>query len=228
MVLEAIVSKKSGSSADIVLGPPRTGVASEKSFRGPPVGVAVNDESESITGPPSEGEALKENYILVPVVPSSLKLEILSHFYDLPESGHFSTEKTKQAIKCRFFSKGMNKEIAEYVKGCKVCQRFKFENFKLKGLMGIVPISNSVFETLYIDFVGPFTPSKYKRNRFCLVVVDQLSSWVELCPMTRVTSRKIAEFLEDQCFCHFGSPENIVSDNASNFVSKTIRKLCKE
>ena len=99
---------------------------------------------------------------------------------------------------------------------------------KPKGLLGSVPVATSVFESLYIDFIRPLPTSRHKRNKFCLVCIDQLSSWVELFPMTAATAKKVAESLEDQVFCRFGAPKNIISDNGSHFINKTMRKLCKD
>jgi len=84
-----------------------------------------------------------------------------------------------------------------------------------------VPVVKSVFEKIFISFIGPY-PMSTKRNRFCLVVVDQLSSWVELRPMTTATSRKVVEFLEE-IFCRFGAPKVMISDNAQNLIGKTVK-----
>jgi hypothetical protein len=166
--------------------------------------------------------------ILVPYLPRSLVPEILNQFHDAPESGHMGVRKTQSAIKQRFFWNGMNKEIQQYVKSCSTCQEQKVERLKPKGLLGAVPQANSVFETIFIDFIGPLPTSRLKRNKFCLVVVDQLSSWVELFPMRVAKAPKVAEVLEDEVFCRFGSPKVIVSDNGTHFVNKVMKKLCSE
>jgi hypothetical protein len=89
-------------------------------------------------------------------------------------------------------------------------------------------VATAVFETLFIDFIGPLPTSSLRGNKFCLVVIDQLSSWVELFPMTVATAKKVAEKLENEVFCRFGSPKNIISDNGSHFVNKVLKNLCKE
>ncbi len=165
---------------------------------------------------------------LIPYLPSSMKQEVLTYFHSSPEFPHFGCRKTKQVIKSRFFWNGMNKEINSFVKGCKNCQKFKHENLKIKGLMGKVPYTDQVMNTLYMDFIGPFPPSKQRRNRFCLVVVDQLSGWVELAAMPNAKAFRVTSFLEDQICCRYGSPKVIVTDNASNFIGKTMKKLCRD
>lgn len=168
------------------------------------------------------------SYNLVPVLPCTMKQEVVTYFHNTPEFGHFGVRKTKLAIKQRFYWNGMNKEIADYVKGCQLCQKIKSENVKMKGLMGNVPLADKVMETTFLDFIGPFPPSKTRRNRFCLVAVDQISSWIEVEAMTRATAKRVVMFLEDTIICRFGSPKVIVTDNASNFVSKEIKRLCRD
>jgi ribosomal protein S16 len=97
---------------------------------------------------------------------------------------------------------------------------YKIERLKPCGYLGSVPIAKSVFETIFIDLIGPYPPSQSRRNRFCLVVVDQLSNWVELFPMPSAQAKRVAEKLEDEIFCRFGSPKVIVSDNAKHFINK--------
>lgn len=166
-------------------------------------------------------------YLIVPVVPDSLKEEIITYFHTSPEFGHFGRKKTIDNIKRRFYWCNMNKDIATFVKSCQTCQQYKSENLKKKGLMGLVPIANHVFETIYLDFIGPLVCSKYRRNRFILVLVDQLSGWVELSSMPTATTKRVTDFLED-IFCHFGCPKAIVTDNGSNFTSKLMKQFCKE
>ncbi|OXA54205.1 Retrovirus-related Pol polyprotein from transposon opus [Folsomia candida] len=116
------------------------------------------------------------DFMLVPVLPISLRGEILNLFHDATEAGHMGVRKTQLAIKRRFFWDGMNKDIHEYVKSCQKCQEYKVERSKSKGLLGNVRQANAVFENIFIDFIGPYPASRYRRNKFCLVIVDQLSS----------------------------------------------------
>lgn len=122
----------------------------------------------------------------------------------------------------------MNKDIHEYVKSCVKCQQFKVERLKPKGLLGTVPEANAVFETIFVDFIGPYPPSRQRRNRVCLVVVDQLSNWVEVFPMTRDNGKNVANVLENHIFCRYGPSKVMISDNGSHFVNKDVKRLCKE
>ncbi len=53
-------------------------------------------------------------YMMVPVVPESLKDEIITYFHSSPEFGHFGRRKTIDSIKRRFFWENMDKEISNF------------------------------------------------------------------------------------------------------------------
>jgi len=65
--------------------------------------------------------------------------------------------------------------------------------------MGTVAPAKKVFEVIYADLIGPLpTSAGGRQNQFLLVVVDQLSKWVEMFPLREATSDKITNLLEDQ------------------------------
>jgi len=129
----------------------------------------------------------------------------------------------------RVYWPGLFTDVKEYVRSCKNCQEVKYSNQKPAGLLGVIEPPKEVSETLYIDFMGPFPASGGgRRNKHLLVVQDDLSKWVEMFPMREAKSKKVAEVLEDQLFCRSGAPKVIVTDNGSQFISKTMKILCKQ
>jgi len=164
----------------------------------------------------------------VPVIPASLTKEILFMFHDVPTAGHLGVTKTLNKIKERCFWKGMNKDIRDYIKSCQVCQETKALYHLPYGLMHSIHPPSKVFDVLNCDFMGPFPTSSGGHHKYLFVVVDELSKWVELFPMSSATAKKVVEVLEDQIFCRFGIPSVIVSDNASQFISKTLQIMCKQ
>ncbi len=184
--------------------------------RGPSNDVAVqNNSGNTLCRGPSVDEAVQSGGsvnvlshekadLIVPIVPDSIKYEIISMFHDPPEMGHMGVKKTKLAIKRRFFWAKMNTDIHSYVKQCITCQKYKTETLKKKGLLGEVPYAKQIFETVYIDFCGPYPRSKM-GNRFIFVLIDQLSGWPEFYAMPTSKARKTCEFL-DEIFARFGPP----------------------
>jgi hypothetical protein len=69
---------------------------------------------------------------------------------------------------------------------------------------------------LGLDSVGPFktAPDGYKH---ILVAVDKFTKWIEIHPVSTVTSKEVAKFIEDITH-RFGVPNRIVTDLGKAFT----------
>jgi transposase InsO family protein len=59
------------------------------------------------------------------------------------------------------------------------------------------------------------------------VMIDKFSKWIEYMPLTKASSRKAVEFL-DQIIHHFGLPNNIITDLGTQFTGSTFWDFCDE
>ncbi|KAK3559089.1 hypothetical protein QTP86_003362 [Hemibagrus guttatus] len=92
-----------------------------------------------------------------------------------------------------------------------------------------IPITQSAhpppqrpFEHLQIDFVE-LTPSKGKK--YCLVIVDMLSKWVEAFPTSKQDASAVAKALLTEIIPRWGIPERIGSDHGTPFVNKALQRV---
>lgn len=167
-----------------------------------------------------------KNDKLVPYIPKTLRSTILHSLHDAPHAGHLGVDKTFKKLKSCAFFKGMKPFVKEYIKTCDLCQRNKYDNKSAAGLMGIKPITDS-WKTVYVDLMGPYITSHPNRYAYLLVAVDSFSKFVELHPLRESTSKCIGEVMEKQLFCRYGSPQRIVTDNATSFKCGLMEQLCK-
>ena len=72
-----------------------------------------------------------------------------------------------------------------------------------------------------MDIFGPLNHTK-KGNRYILVVIDYATKWPEAYAILNTTSETVISCLLDLTAC-LGTPSEILSDNGTNFVSKTIK-----
>ena len=77
-----------------------------------------------------------------------------------------------------------------------------------------------------MDFLGPF-PTSIRDNNYCLVFIDYLSRWVEIVPTRNRLASTVAEALKSRIIVRHSCPEVLVSDNAPEFTSELLSKLCK-
>ena len=76
-----------------------------------------------------------------------------------------------------------------------------------------------------IDVVGPLTRTK-AGNKYILTLMDYGSRCQEATPMKNTDSQTVATALVD-IFSRLGIPEEILSDQWANFISKLMRDLYK-
>ncbi|KAG6924506.1 hypothetical protein G0U57_017193, partial [Chelydra serpentina] len=79
---------------------------------------------------------------------------------------------------------------------------------------------------IQIDYIGPF-PTTSRGNKYCLVIADPFSKWVEAIPTKTSTAWVTAKQLFNIVFSSMGIPRVIDSDSGSHFVGDVMQELCK-
>ena len=138
--------------------------------------------------------------------------------------GHKAARKTRDYVSRWFWWPTLAKDVESFCKTCGICQTTKTSTAKPKGLLHSLPIPEAPWQSIAMDFVGPFP--ECMGYDYLLVVICRLTSLVHLLPTT--TSAKATEvawlFLKEIVRLH-GLPETIVSDRDPKFVSKFWREL---
>ncbi|BES89445.1 multicellular organismal development [Nesidiocoris tenuis] len=157
------------------------------------------------------------------VVPLSSRSRILSECHDDPQAGHLGVSKTHWRIGRLYYWPGMYNDIVRYVTRCDVCQRVKPSNTKPRGMM-FPRYLKAAWDVVSLDIMGPF-PRSSTGNTHLLVFEDLFTKWVELVPIRSTTSAVILDKFKSVILNRYGTPSTIITDNASNFVSSTVRRL---
>ena len=87
-----------------------------------------------------------------------------------------------------------------------------------------IPAVGLPFRKIGIDIVGVL-PRTQKGNRFILTVVDYATRYPEAFAIPSQTAELVADALV-QLFARVGIPEEIVSDQGTNFMSQLVKELC--
>jgi len=80
--------------------------------------------------------------------------------------------------------------------------------------MGAQVQSDTIFQRLYLDFIGPFPRSK-SGNIGILIILDHFSKFTFLKAVKKFNTKVIISILRDEIFSCFGVPETVVSDNGT-------------
>jgi transcription antitermination factor NusG len=158
---------------------------------------------------------------LVLLIPNYLPLKnfIIDAYHATKWTGHMGRDKTIANIQHEYYWKNMNKEIAERVKACDVCQKTKEETSKLRGLLYPHQIPNNCWEVVTMDFIMPL-PRTDKGYDGIFVVVDKFSKYAIFCECkSTISAKQTAELFIKHVFIHFGMPKQIISDRDARFLS---------
>ena len=116
----------------------------------------------------------------------------------------------------------MRKDVTAFIRNCPCCQKMK----RLKTLISTMPFTLATYQPMqrvYVDAIGPINVED-QEYKHILVFIDSFSRMVRLVPLKAVNS---AEFLKafNYWIADFGVPSELVSDNASYFLSELIKSF---
>lgn len=150
----------------------------------------------------------------------------LKECHDSPLGGHRNAVETMNKLKSlNVIWPNMAKEVKEYVDKCEACQKTKISRYTKKP-MQITDTQSRPFEKIALDIVGPVNPPSAKGHKYILTIRDLFSKYTRAIPMFTQTAEETAKAFVEY-MSHYGAPEQILTDQGSNFMSETIKNLCK-
>lgn len=159
-------------------------------------------------------------------VAASSRKKILKELHDDALGSHLGILKTYQRIKAQYYWPNMKTYVKNYVASCEKCQLNKHSNNPIKVPMGVQKKNDGLWDSISIDFVGPFPRSK-KGNKYLLVIIDNFSKYCILKPIRNADAKTVVDVLENEVFLVYGVPSVIIADNGPQFISKLFKDLMK-
>jgi transposase InsO family protein len=151
-----------------------------------------------------------------------LRNQLIIHYHSIGHRNYHVM--SHQMMKDGYSWRRLSTNCQDYCLQCDSCQKV---NQQKSEPVPISPaISSAPFEFVQMDVFGPlyqkFTNKSTKR--YCLVIIDILSGYVALYPMSDIKSETIASKM--LCHCsHYGAPLMWQSDNASYFKTKQVQDM---
>ena len=170
--------------------------------------------------PPRQGlEAVEVEQL---VLPKKCREDVLKIAHDIPLAGHMGKEKTARRILQRFYWPTLYVDVAKFCKACMVCQKFSRHKARRAPLIPL-PVIEEPFKRIAMDIVGPL-PRSSSGQRYILVVCDYATRYPEAIPLKSIDASHIAEQLVT-LFSRYGVPEEILTDQGSNFTSQLLTEI---
>nr|XP_051206440.1 uncharacterized protein LOC127321439 [Lolium perenne] len=112
---------------------------------------------------------------------SAVQEQLIREFHASPMGGHSGIPVTLRRLKQLFVWKGMATSVHQFVKSCYVCQQAKADRSKYSGLLQPLPVPNSAFQVVSMDFIEGLPRSG--RFNCIMVVVDKFSRFAHFIPL---------------------------------------------
>ena len=123
---------------------------------------------------------------------------------------------------CNVSTGRVYKDTAEYAKACPECQKTAARRPPRAPLLPL-PIIEEPFSRIAMDIVGPLSRSRSGKS-YILVICDYATSYPEAVALKSIDAECIAEELM-QLFSRTGIPQEILTDQGSNFMSQLLAEL---
>ena len=129
-----------------------------------------------------------------------------------------------EAIRRRVDWPGRATDVRELCKSCPTCQKAKPAAVD-KAPLHPLPILKDPFQRIVMDIFGPLRKTK-SCNKYTLVAMDYTTKWPESFALRNSTAETVVNCLID-LRSRVGVPQEILTDNGTNFVSKVVKQFCQ-
>jgi transposase InsO family protein len=165
---------------------------------------------------------VKHNNKILIVVPESLRDKVLYHIHD--QHGHPAYSKTKRMVSLSYWWKNMFSDIKSYVQRCHTCQIVKDAPHPTIGKQQPIqtPQEPNILWAIDTIVLGSAANNTHAKN--IQVVIDHHSRFIWAFATPRSTASTIINIFS-QLFKSVGSPQLVISDNATVFTSKELKRF---
>ncbi len=167
----------------------------------------------------TEGMILRDDKY---IVPEAIQKPVIKLYHDY---AHVSAPKTQQLIQKNFWWPQMASDIQRWCDTCIVCATINQGKPGRTKLCRPEP-PKGPWELLQLDFIGPL-PSAKGGYRYCLVIIDKFSKWVEAIPTCNNSANTVARVVANQILPLWGAPIQIESDQGTHFTGQVMKQICQ-
>ena len=144
---------------------------------------------------------------------------------DVHNQTHRAAKVIVTEIATKYWWPHMTEEITAIVDGCPSCQ----QNKPLTGATR-APLQQfdfmEPFAYVAMDVIGPL-PDSTSGHKYILTMVDMATRWVEAVPLREISAQTIANAFFIEWCCRYGPPQQVLTDQGSNFESKLFAAFCR-
>ena len=138
--------------------------------------------------------------------------------------GHYGPQRTADYARHWYWWPKMGQDAVAFCDSCESCQKTKGDTKNLAGKLHNLPIPTAPWESIGMDFLGPFLDAE--GYNYLWVIVCRLTGMVQLIPIqTDTTAKELSWIYLREVVNMHGLPASIVSDRDLKFTSIWWREL---
>lgn len=138
--------------------------------------------------------------------------------------GHSSIQGTYHRVKALFAWPKLKQVVTTFVQECNVCQQAKVDNTRLPGLLQPLPIPDTAWSIVSLDFIEGLPKSR--KIDTILVVIDKFTKYAHFLALAHpYIALVVAQLYFNNIYKLHGLPSAIVSDRDRVFTSALWKEL---
>jgi hypothetical protein len=156
-----------------------------------------------------------------------LRTQIVYRTHSTGPAGHPGRVKTLDLVTRTYWWPRLSRDVEEYVRACELCVRTKASRSAPPGFLKPLPIPFRAWSDISVDYITPL-PECIRDGRtykHIVVVVCRLTKMRHFIPVTSLSAEELTTAFISRIYALHGTPDNIVSDRGTQFVSEFWRHL---
>jgi transposase InsO family protein len=151
---------------------------------------------------------------------------LLQETHDSAIGGHSGVAMTYHRLHQHFSWPLMKQDVHQYIRSCPTCQLTKNEHVHSPGLLQPLPIPETAWSSIGIDFITDLPKSNGKD--VIMVVVDRLTKYSHFIALSHpYTALTVAQLFLTHVYQFHGLPTSIISDRDPVFTGRFWKELMK-
>lgn len=160
------------------------------------------------------------------IIDANTKQKLIEQFHNDPlYRGHAGVKKLYPKLRAHFFWTSMSKDVAKFIKNCKLCQLNKPRPKNVEELT-ITKTPQRPFDVVIIDTMGPLTTSMH-GNRCALTLMCDLTKYLISVTLKTKSADEVARAIFDNFILKYGPMRQIRTDMGTEYCNSVIKQLCE-
>ena len=116
--------------------------------------------------------------------------------------------------------------LRSFLKACHICQLARNDKPSTRQLETRINLNYKPMSRLSMDL--KVMPRSQKGHWYILCIIDEVTNYLITAPLYQARSEEVGKFLVENATSKFGTPEDIMMDQDSTFMSSLMSHLFKK